>query len=443
MSKEEISSLLIFFIFHVMENIEEKINELYNLIMDKPLRVLEIFNDFFGESMVDIQGFMTTEDFRKWLGVKNTIDYIPQDILEMEECAKYYNKALWEIKEEDLDNFFIILQSSRVVRSIGNLKFNHGFILVHFPHVRITNENDRFVDINHLYAKININSNGLCDGYFGLNRSEYSYLHMMNGYLHSHISSIPTSDFTRFQSPCLGDGPIRHTLTSLTMDFDEDMWRLFCLELDKYVHTESLAGGPYHRLENIGTNTRDDINGEFKLVNTLRWYQHFNTNMAVSFTEYLIKSNRLKFNYRNGNYSIGMSFIEFIVLISNEFIEWYNQEFNKGTYRYFLYCLVRDKVIYKVIISNGRIYYNSNERRTLNTYRSYVGKHICFFKGKNVTVNITDINDISYNNESIILNPNIALYILSMILKVVNYEYGKPEQRDEEDNRVSEKVRYF
>ena len=426
-----------------MENIEERINELYNLIMDRPLRVLEIFNDFFGEARVDMQGFMTVEDFRKWLSVRSTIEYIPQDILGMEECAKYYNKALWEIKEEDLDDFFVILQSPRVVGSIGNLKFNHGLILVHFPHVRITNENDRFVDINHLYAKINININGLCDGYFGLNRSEYSYLHMMNDYLHSHISSIPTSDFTRFQSPCLGDGPVRHTLTSLIMNFDEDMWRLFCLELDKYVHTESLAGGPYHRLESIGANTRNCINGEFKLVNALGWYQHFTTNMAASFTEYLIKSNKLKFGYRNGNYSIGMSFIEFIVLISNEFIEWYNQEFNKGTYRSTLDNFVRDRVIYKAIISNGKIYYSSNTGRTLNTYRSYIGKHICFFKGKDVTVDITDINNISYNNESIILNPNIALYILSMILKVVNYKYGKSEQRDEEGNRISEKVRYF
>ena len=77
--------------------------------------------------------------------------------------------------------------------------------------------------------------------------------------MHSHISSIPFGNFTFFQSPCTGSGPINNTICSLSRDFDANLWRLFCLELSKYVEVESIAGTPYHRLEGLtrggGTNT--------------------------------------------------------------------------------------------------------------------------------------------------------------------------------------------
>ena len=37
--------------------IEEKIEELYNSLMAKPLQVLGIFNEFFEEDKVDMQGY--------------------------------------------------------------------------------------------------------------------------------------------------------------------------------------------------------------------------------------------------------------------------------------------------------------------------------------------------------------------------------------------------
>ena len=94
------------------------------------------------------------------------------------------------------------------------------------------------------------------------------------------------------------------------------------------------------------------------------------------------------------------------------------------------------------IIANNKIYYE-NTRRSVNSYAAYNGKRMCTFKGADVLINIVDLNEVKEDNKSIILNTNIALYILSRILRVINYRYGKAEQRDQEGNRISEEVRYF
>ena len=47
--------------------IESKLEELYSLLMDKPNQVLAIFNDFFGEDKVDMQGFMSVDKLKSWL----------------------------------------------------------------------------------------------------------------------------------------------------------------------------------------------------------------------------------------------------------------------------------------------------------------------------------------------------------------------------------------
>ncbi len=57
--------------------IEEKIEELYNSLMDRPLRVLDIFNDFFGEDKVDMQGYWSLDKFKSWMNTEPLSTYIP------------------------------------------------------------------------------------------------------------------------------------------------------------------------------------------------------------------------------------------------------------------------------------------------------------------------------------------------------------------------------
>ena len=426
------------------ELIESKIEELYSLLMYKPNQVLAIFNDFFGEDKVDMQGFIGVKEFKSWLAITPIFEYASRELLGMsrEDYNTYREKSLVNLKDEVLDLVLNQLCSREMVDSIGQKKFNSGFILVHFPHVRITNEYDRFVDINHLYAKVKVLHDGSMDGYFALNRAEYTYLHISNNYMHSHVGSIPTSDFTQFQTPCTGIGPINDTMSNLNKGFDSDIWKLFCLELSKYVEVESIEGTPYHRLENLGTSNMMSEECVFTVTNHLGYYGIRGIkDLIKDFTLHFINQRKLKFNYANGSYSIGMSFIEYMLVISNEFIDWYNKKFNNKEVIYSFSSLKRESVLREVIIANNKIYYE-NSCRNVNLYTGYNGKRICTFKGEDVLINIVDLNEME-NNKSIILNINIALYILSKILCIINYRYGKPEQRDQEGNRISEKVRYF
>ena len=167
--------------------IEEKIEELYNSLMDKPFRVLSIFNDFFGEDKVDMQGYLSLDEFKSWMNIEPLSTYIPNsNIVSMDnnDWSMYRTQTITDLPEDQVEKVVNGLTNIAVKEIIGNVEFNDIFILVHFPHVRVTNEHNRFVDINHLWAKIKVMWDGTMSGRFTLNRSEYTLLHFRSHYLH-------------------------------------------------------------------------------------------------------------------------------------------------------------------------------------------------------------------------------------------------------------------
>lgn len=425
--------------------IEEKIEELYNSLMDKPLRVLGIFNDFFGEDKVDMQGYWSLDKFKSWMNIEPLSTYIPDGnivSMNMNDWSMYKTWSITDLPGDQVEKVVNVLTNTTVKERIGNAKFNGIFILVHFPHVRVTNEHDRFVDINHLWAKVKVSYNGTLNGGFTLNRSEYTLLHIRSHYMHSHISSIPTGDFTQFQNPCTGRGPINGTISALNRDYDEDMWNMFCLELSKYVTVESVAGVPYNYLEKLGTNDMEVGVDRFITYLSPNYYgDTLSTDKLRDFVRDFINTKKLKFNYVNGSYSIGMSLPEYIILISNEFISWYNDLFNKGEVTNTFDNLKTRELLRECIIDNGKIYYDRG-RNNVNNYTQYIGKKVCVFKGREITVDITDIAEVRNENKSIILNTQTALYILNIILKVLNYRYGR-NKATHESNQLGTEVRYL
>lgn len=412
----------------MIEIIKNKLQELYNILIEKPNRILGIFKDFYGEHRVDMQG-LTFEDFKIWLSLTPIWKYMPYNIA-VDLCnfqgtvSEYSNTNIRFTPPYELINIDAIdrLLDEYLINSISS-SFKGGFILVYFPTVRVTNEHGRFVDITKLFAKVPITLDGQIDGSFSLNRAEYPILHLKSGYMHSHIPGIPTSDFTRFQSPCLGSGPIQNTISSLNKEFDEDLWSLFCFELELYTRTESIAGGPHRRMEYIGTSSMSEGNNSFLVINQVPYLGGLNMNTLKEFTKRLIHTKALKFNFVNGNYSIGMSFTDFIIFVSNEFIRWYNEGFNEGALTMDFEQLKSGGVVRECIIQGNKIFYKSN-LSDIRTYSRYQGKRVCTFKGMEVTVNIQDLDTPDEDNQSIILNTNICLYVLTKILKVINFKYG-------------------
>ena len=90
MDKERIESI------KVMEN---NIEELYNSIMEKPLRILDIFNNFFGEEKVDMQGYPTMEEFKSWINIEPISTYTTNNIsgLDREDWERFKMFALTDL----------------------------------------------------------------------------------------------------------------------------------------------------------------------------------------------------------------------------------------------------------------------------------------------------------------------------------------------------------
>lgn len=425
----------------VIKEIEEKIEVLYSSLMKRPLQVLDIFNDFFGEENVDMQKYPDLPTFKEWINNEPVCNFI-RGTLGVKDWETQRLRPITELPDELALKIVDLLPHSSTLERIGESIFNNIFIIVHFPHVRITNEHDRYVDINHLWARIKIDYKGSMAGRFTLNRSEYTLLHLRENYMHSHVCDIPFGDFTLFQTPCTGDGPINSTISTLNRAFDEDMWNMFCLELSKYVTVESIAGRPYHYLERLGTETMRSGGTEYTTYLSMGYYSDSISEHDIKeFVKYFINSKCLKFNYVNGSFSVGMPYTDFIISISNKFIEWYNNQYNKGEVSATLGTLKRYKVLKECIIEGNNIYYENSINNNIN-FSHYIGEKVCMFKGREITIDITDAIREENNNRSLTLNPRIALYILTIILKVLNYRYGR-NKAIYKGNQISTEVRYL
>lgn len=434
------------------EEVIKKVKELYDSVMYLPNKVFAIFSDYFGEERVDMQGFCSYNNFLDLLN-GNALSWFFPNKKAVLQCDEFVNssKEAKDIIVTLLDNdvldvpvtsdnivatYFLPIMSSAILS-----KLTHGFILVHFPHVRVTNEYDRFVDINHLWVKVGLNINGTSVGYFGVNRSEYKSSHMKADYMHSHVAGIPFDDFKVFKSPCLGSGPIKTTVATLTVEYDESIWQLFCLELDRYIRIESIAGVPHRRLENINS-ANNMILGEttFNMNLTSYYYtEQFSREHMRDFVKFLIRGKKLKFNFVNGSYGFAMSYLDYRILISNEFIRWFNRKFSIGAICTTFRQLKTIGLLRRCVIDNGKIKYFRGNTNFCD-YHLYEGAFVCEFKGSPVTIHVVD-EELNDDNTTILICPELAEAVARAILKVINYKYGREERR--EDIGVSTPTTYL
>ena len=442
------------------EEIKKQVHELHGSIMESPNQILQFFQDFFGEGRVEMQGFLTEDELytylsetplgtlMEWSNIVDSSAYQnmnkeDRDIINLFWTAEGANNET-VVSDSALAKYFFPI----IKEKIANSRFNDLFILIYFPTVRITNEYDKYVDIRDLWLKVPFNWQGKGKGYFGVNRSNYPLNQFQYGYMHSHVASIPRGNFENFQTPCTGRGPINSTLSTLAIGYDEAIWQLLCLELDRYVRVESIDGVPHRRLENIPAPEMGDARDKFSmqaLVGTVHYNHTFGKEQFKPFIKYLLKTKKLRFNYSNGSYGLGMSFIDTVVLISNEFISWYNTEYNKHTFDISYADLVSLGVINECIITNGKVYIPRAFRRgSSNDYQSYIGEKICTFKGREITLTIDGV--LSSEEESLnrtrILNLQYIEAIVCSILRILNYGYGR-EERSETSTGVSPQTRYI
>ena len=323
-----------------------------------------------------------------------------------------------------------------------NVDLQGQTMLIHFPKVKVTNEHDRSVDITHLWVKVNLSLDGTIDGYFQMMRSELTLEQFESGYSHSHIHSVTMDNYYRWSDPCLGSGPIRNTIASLSTQFSEEMWSLFCLELSKYVTVESLTGIPYMYLEKIGVSnnsTTREIHFPFSHIDR---YPTALEPYIAAFMPAILSKRPFKFNFFNGSYGIAMSDRDLFITLSNLFIEWYNSlPASQQSSREELFT--RGIICKGKCIGNKLYYVFGNNANSVADYNRLIGRELFRFKNKTITFNITNIVRTVEDdpNMSIFLSESMVRVIIDRILRTINNKYG--QSGTQENNFPGEAHRYL
>lgn len=325
----------------------------------------------------------------------------------------YYGENRVDFKESaDLVKF-----TQDVVEGPISDSFKYA-IIVHFPEVKVSNERDSSIIIKDFYALIKLNFKGFNTDIRFI-KATYSEEQWKARYIHSHVHSLNYSYYSRFSSCCLGTGPIKNTFRYLRENYDEDRWRLFVWELDKYVHVESLKGVPYMYLERVGIdksyNNRESINYQnyCMSINIIGYQQYMK-----DFLKYLIKNNIFKFCYCNGNYKIANNSVRTALEITRVFIEWVNNnDYPSHTNKDFV-----GKKITEYNIVNDTLYrINSDDT---NSITNYIDKYLFTFKNNKVILR-SDKQLKSTPTRYKLLNIGIIGYICYKIERFVNCYYGK------------------
>ena len=309
------------------------------------------------------------------------------------------------------------------------LRNNPAYLYIRFPKVTVTNEDDKSVDIDELYVLVPINGNGTLKRNFSMVRSSYPIIQWLSGYSHSHLPSISIDRTPHFARPCLGDGPIGPTQDNLKDEYNIDMWGLFAFELEKYVTQESLLGGPYIKLESIGRSSEAT---EIKLY--YRDALGFSCD-NIDFNDFLksyCSHTNLNVSYKEGQYSLGITDVNFVISLSDYFIKWYNNKVAEGVYYTTLINLIDNNILNKVIIDGNKVYSDAIIQ-DIDNIQSLEGTHLTMssdsikdfiFKGKPVKLHIDGNLNIKSKNYTLLLNTNICSYMLTKILEVINNKYG-------------------
>lgn len=356
--------------------------------------VYEIFQDFFGEQSTDLQEVPDNDT--------------------LEEHLRISGINITDVSEE---NF----------QSLKN-RYN-PFILVWWPMVTVTNENDRSIQIQDLYAKVKVTLDGTIPYEyrgFNLTRTTFSEDQYICGYIHSHIP--PFCGTPRFASPCLGSGPINGTILELKNNNETAVWMLFCQELSLYVTVESLTGGPYFRMENIGKkkvlNGFTDYNfcileNSYQLRRDRRVKE-----IIYQFIPYYLQHGHLSLNYKDDRFYEGMPYFNYMIDISNSFIEFINthpdiseEDITK----------IKDRILVSALAANGKFY--SLEHASDSYDFSNEGRPLLQFKGEMKTLHIERNVESETVNTTLLLH-EIAMAILYETLKVINYRFKNGHTRN-------------
>lgn len=419
----------------MLETVRNKLQEIYDNLQGKHNIILEQFIDQFGEQYVDTT-LHTFDELVNWF---NDLSYakVIHSLLQENEYGSYkldkdnYERNLNTHIADYCPNLSIISCLSLDIKHFLGLDSVHD-IIVHFPKVAVTNEFNKSIKIQDLYAKVSITPRARLYSIFKLARTTIPYEQFRVGYAHSHLEVISANTAGQWQIPCTGYGPINKTMDSLRYkSFNAQLWGLFTYELAKYVTIESVVGKPYIRLESVGKGAIDE---SMQSMNVRYQENSYSIeNIINKFIKYYADKGKFKIQYVNGQYSLGESPVTTIVNLSNSFIEF----INKNTFSNVpnLSVFKAHDILNEYIVANNRIYKCSFNNRDIRSANTITGRLLFTFKGKDIKLNIITDDGIS-ENYSLLLTKTYCEYIITNVLKIVNYKYGRKSQNSSSQRQI-------
>lgn len=291
-------------------------------------------------------------------------------------------------------------------------------IIVHRPKVTVTDEYDNFETIYDTFIQVMIDGTGCIMPNPKIRRTTFTDVQYIAGYTHSH-APIRTPIVDDFIKICLGGGPIIDTISTLSYKVSLDLWEIFCFELDVYIRTESQKGGPYFKLTSLTKNNCfstpfcTDVSmyslgyyTPFKDC-SLELIEYFNTFLKEYFTH-----TKIPFSY-NGVYILGMHYKDFLLDISNKFIDYTNNK--KHIISVDLYKEIKQNLLESCTYKYGDFYYAETEIENYNTEKINMVFKGTLYDLKIIPTNNT--NDKSY----LLIKDKIINTVLVKILNIINY----------------------
>lgn len=389
-------------------------SEIISNIMSNLLPVKEVFEDYFTSDYIDLQ--------------------INKDELEVHIGKILQDKTDFVLNTEETATLKI--ETQKAIED-SNLRCN---ILIWFPEKIISNEKGETHTLLDLYVKIPLKYSGKMARGFYMNRATYTIDEVNADYMHSHVPGIPKSDFSTFSTPCHGSGPISTTCYTLGRDCDLDIWKLFCLELDRYVGVESKRGGPYRHMSDIATQTyQQNVLSDFTL--NLKGNGNYSYLFLPLISE-IIKRKLIKFAFDGKKYILGEDIQSITIKVTNLFREmlFFNEDYMKKVFfelstschnsltrmnPIFGTGDINSRFLVKAIFRNLKIIILKERNNSNSNLQEVSNKFICNFKDRVIKTTIIGYSDKEDESPMYILNPEIISQIVLYLLNLINAGYAK------------------
>lgn len=379
-------------------------------------KIIEIFKNFYGEDHVDTVNIVRDilGDIEKCLSdckLRELGHDSDNDLI-----SEGFSYTLLDLFNSDYPNFLKFKMFRKAFYYIKNILSeipNKTKVIIHIPKKEVVNEEGESTIIYDVYVTFYIQQFWI--GYpkvskFTIARSTYSEEEIHKGYIHSHVPSARAfQNFCMYHKPCLGNGSILSTMSTICSGiYDIEIWHLFALELDLFLGTESLSGGPYIKLSSLKKEGSYFLNSQY-LPDTLNMAKKDKNMLLTGLSEVLNHNDLIGFD--GCSYFLTKSLEEFVIdineVVDKKFpIEMQSKSNIKN-------CKLNDKGELRIIenIFNEEVI-NEVEGLTLNFD----------FKGEKIPIKVikSENDDVKIKTYKIINYPQVYMYLYKSIINAIN-----------------------